>query len=108
VTLRKKRTTNHAVAKPTMDDYLACLHRMNRASAEFLKIDVEMALTFVQNARQTSDLIRRKRNRHAARRAFYTVTNLMKRVKLNEEDLRTLALGLEQLRSELEELGEQF
>jgi hypothetical protein len=81
---------------------------MNRASVEFLKIDVEMALTFVQNARQTSDLARRERNCEAARRAFYTVTSLMNRVKLSEEDIQTVTIGLQKLRSELEQLGEEF
>ena len=79
---------------------------MNRASADFLKIDVQTALTFVNSARQTSDPDRKRRNREAARRAYQTVTKLMKRVNLNEEDMRTLVRGLEQLRSELEQLGE--
>ena len=79
---------------------------MNRARADFLKIDVETALTFLRSARQTSDVARKKRNCNAARRAYGTVTKLMERVTLSEEDVRTLVVGLEQLRSELEELGE--
>ena len=82
--------------------------RMNRASADFLKIDVETALTFAHIARQTADAARKQRNREAALRAYSTVTRMMERVKLSEEDMRTLALGLEQLRSELRELGEAF
>jgi hypothetical protein len=66
---------------------------------------VETALTFVHRARQTSDLDRKKRNYEAAQRAYLTVTKLMERVKLSEDDVRTLVLGLEQLRSELEQLG---
>ena len=41
----------HAAAKPTVDEWLASVDRMNRASAEFLKIDLDTALTFLQIAR---------------------------------------------------------
>ena len=82
--------------------------RLDRASADFLKIDLETALTFTYIARQTADVARRQRNQEAAKRAYHTVTRMMERVKLSDEDVRTLAIGLEQLRSELQELEEAF
>jgi hypothetical protein len=91
-----------------MDEYLDTRDRVNRASAEFLKLDVQTALTFLHIARTTSDLERQQRNRLAARHAYHTVLKLMQRTKLSEEDARTVALGVEQLKSELEGLGEVF
>jgi len=108
VTSRKQRTTGHAAPKPTADEYLAWRERLNRASADFLKIDLQTALTFLNSARNTTDFDRQKRNREAARRAYDTVARLMERVNLNERDARTIVVGLEQLRSELQELGEVF
>ena len=104
---KKQRTMGHAAPKPTLDEYLAWHERLNRASANFLKIDVQTALTFLNIARQTPDQSRQVRNLEAARRAYDTVTRLMERVKLNEEDARTLTLGLERLRSELQEFEEK-
>jgi len=103
---KKRRPTIRAAPKPTMDEILASRERLNRASTNFLKIDIETALTFLRAARQTTDATRRRRNQAAALRAFNTVTKLMERVNLSHEDVRTIVLGLEQLRSELEELGE--
>ena len=91
-----------------MDEILASGERVNRAAAEFLKLDVQTALTFLFTVRSSEDETRRVRNRKAARRAYDTVVKLMKRVKLSEEDTRKLQVGLEQLRSELEEVGEVF
>ena len=73
----------HAAPKPTVDDLLASRERMNRASAEFLKIDLETALTFVKIARQSRDDVRKKRNCKAARRAYETVLRLINKVELN-------------------------
>lgn len=104
---RKHRTTRPPAPKPsTLDDYLATRERINRAGAEFLKLDVETALTFLLTARQSADESRRQRNRRAARRAYDTVVRLIERLKLSDEDRRTLALGLEQIRSELKSFGE--
>jgi len=108
VTSRKQRSTGHAAPKPTADEFLASRERLNRASADFLKIDLQTALTFLHIARHTTDVARQERNREAARRAYDTVVKLMKRVKLNADDTRTIVLGLEQLKSELQELGEVF
>lgn len=79
---------------------------MNRASAEFLKIDLETALTFVKIARQTPDDVRKKRNCRAARRAYETVMRFIPKVELNPQDAQVITLALNQLRSDLEALGE--
>jgi hypothetical protein len=81
---------------------------VNRASAEFLKIDVDTALTFLQIASQTGDEVRRQRNLEAARRAYDTVVRLMERVTLSEQESQTLTVRLERLRTQLERTGEVF
>jgi len=91
-----------------MDELLASRERMNRASAEFLKTDLETALTFVKIARQTGDDVRRKRTCRAARKAYETLTKFVNKVELRTEHARQVSLGLQQLKSELEGLGEVF
>jgi hypothetical protein len=81
---------------------------MNRASAEFLKIDLQTALTFVKIAQETRDEIRRKRNCVAARKAYETVIRLVPKVELNAQDAQVVTLGMNKLRSDLEGLGEAF
>src|SRR5215469_9950215 len=98
----------HAAAKPTVDELLASRERMNRASAQFLKLDLQTALTFVGIARQTRDQVRKKRNCMAARRAYDTVVRLADKVPLEVEDRQTVSRGLKRLRTELEALGEVF
>jgi hypothetical protein len=91
-----------------MDELLASRERMNRASAEFLKLDLQTALTFVGIARQTRDQVRKRRNCMAARRAYDTVMRLVDKIQLSVEDRRAVSHGLKRLRTELETLGEVF
>ena len=95
-------------AQPTADQLLASRERMNRAATEFLKIDLETALTFLNIARQAHDSARKERNRRAARKAYDTVIKLIGKVELNDLDRQTVTDGLLQLRRELETMGEQF
>jgi hypothetical protein len=105
---RKRIETGLAVPKPTIDELLATRERMNRTSVEFLKTDLETALTFVQIARKTSDDSRRKRTCRAARKAYETLEKFVNKVDLSIEQGQKLALGLKRLKSELEVLGEVF
>ena len=108
MTARKQRKAGLAAAKPTMDELLASRERMNRVSVDFLKTDLETALTFVKIARQTRDDLRRKRNCRAARKAYDTVAKLVTKVELSAENGRVVRLGLAELKKELEALGEAF
>ena len=105
---RKQRPGGRAAVKPTVDEFIASRERMNRASTEFLKIDLETALTFLRIARQTTDGVRKRRNLSSARRAYETVLKLTKKIDLALEDRRIVVGGLERLRSELEHMGEVF
>jgi len=108
VATKKQRNRGLAAKNPTIDELVISRERMHQVSAQFLKIDLETGLTFLRSARQTSDMERQQRNRQAARKAYDTVTKLMDKVRLSDEDARTLMVGLERLRSELEEFGEAF
>lgn len=101
---RKQQIGGHPAAKPTVDELLASRERINRASIEFLKIDLQTALTFLQIARQTQDELRKKRNCLAARKAYETVVRFIRKTELSPEDMRFIKQRLEQLQSELEAL----
>jgi len=105
---KKQRTMGHAAAKPTVDEMLSSRERLNRASTDFLKIDLETALTFVKAAQQTNNEFRKRRNRLAARKAYETIMKLISKVRLTTEDGLRMKEGLYRLKTALEELGEQF
>ena len=102
---KKQRMKGHAVPRPTVDEWLASLDRLNRASADFLKIDLDTALTFLQIARDTSDDLRKSRNTSAARKAYHTVVRLALKTKMRDDDRQIVTKRLEQVKSELEALG---
>lgn len=91
-----------------MDELLAAREGINRASVEFLKTDLETALTFVQIARQTSDAYRRRQTCRTPRKAYETLEKFVRKVELGTENGRQLGRGLKRLKSELEALGEVF
>jgi aspartyl-tRNA synthetase len=108
VVSKKQLTKSHSAGKSAADEDIFSRESLDRASAEFLKIDVQTALTFMMIARQTQDNSRQQRNLRAARKAYDTVLRLRNRILLNEEDARELTSGLKKLRSELEQFGEAF
>ncbi len=108
---RKKQSERQrpfAAKKPTVDELLASGMRLNRAGADFLKVDVQTALTFTRIALQTKDPASRRRNRNSACKAYDTVLRLISKVQLSDSDARILGSNLERLKSELRELGEIF
>jgi hypothetical protein len=98
----------YAVLKPTVDELIVSLGELNRTSTEFLKTDVETALTFSSIALQTEDLSKRQRNCRNARRGYDTIVRLAGRVRLSIDDERFLFEKLLRLKSELQRLGEVF
>ena len=104
----EKRFWGHAVAKPSMAELLESRERLNRVSVDFLKVDLETALTFVRIARQASDCIRKKRNCRAARKGFETVVSLCQKLHLNTTDQAVVKQGLARLKTELEEVEKTF
>ena len=102
---KKQHTCGHPAGRPTIDELLATRARMNQASAEFLKIDIQTALTFAKIARQTFDNTRKDRSTSAAKKAYDTILRLAKKIDLSKNDQRLVTEGLALLRSELQALG---
>jgi hypothetical protein len=103
------RELNLAAKRPTIDQFLAVNIELNRTRAEFLKVDVQTALTFAAIALQSeNDLGKRRRNQRNARRGYDTILRLVQKVSLNEADAEMLTRNLGRLKSELQELGESF
>ena len=105
---KKHRLRGYPARRPTVDELLATRERMNRVSADFLKTDLNTALTFAKIARETDNEVRRKRNCYAARKAYETVVKVLTRIDLKVEELVDVKRGLDQLKGELEALGETF
>ena len=91
-----------------MDELLAGRERLNRVSADFLKVDLETALTFVKIARETRDASRRNRNLRAARKAYDTVHAFVRKIALEAQESQVIHGRMTRLKSELEALGETF
>jgi hypothetical protein len=96
----------HPAPRPTVDELLASQSRFKKVSTDFLKIELEMALTFTELAMQTRDHDKRERNRQAARKAYETVVHMMGRVPLSDDEANIFKKNLERLRFDLVDLGE--
>lgn len=101
-----RKQHGHAAPKPTMDDLLASQSRANRASTDFLKLDLQTALTFTGLASNAEDRVKRERNQRAARKAYETIVHLIDRVTLTEDQARFFEENLSRLKRELIDLGE--
>ena len=99
---------SYAAPRPTTGDLLATAAESNRVSIDFLKVDLQTALTFSELALQSPDGIKRNRNRRNARRGYDTILRLIDKVSLSDSDARSLGGQLLRLKSDLEELGETF
>ena len=94
--------------KPGFGDLRETGKRFNQVSTDFLKVDLETALTFSGIALQTDNDIKKKRNQQSARKAYETIRKLMNNVDLDERDAHMLHTNLDRLKSELQRLGEVF
>jgi hypothetical protein len=98
----------HAAPKPTVDELLASKSSVNKVGTDFLKLDLQTALTFAGLALQTNDGVKRERNRRAARKAYDTILHLIERVGIANDEAELFEKNLEQLKSDLVKLGEKF
>lgn len=57
-------------------------------------------------ALSAENVVKRERNRKAARQAYDTVVRLAKKIELTDAEASELNRGLKRLRAELAELGE--
>jgi hypothetical protein len=81
---------------------------LNATNVNFLKIDVETALTFSGLALKTDNEAKRKRNRHHARRAYDTILRLWDSVTFTPDEEAYMHNMIAHLKNDLEMLGEKF
>jgi hypothetical protein len=98
----------HQMTWAKLDELLSIRAETNRVRADFLKTDLQTALTFVKIAHQTEDDLRRIRSKAAARKAYDTVVNLLPKIPLTAEDNRLVKQTLKRLQLQLKALGETF
>ena len=94
-----------AADKPTLAEQGK---RYNQVSTDFLKVDLQTALTFAGIALETNNATKKKRNQESARKAYDTVLRLLPNVELDEGDAQSVRTNLQRLKSELQLLGEVF
>lgn len=103
------RELNLAARKPGGEDILEAEAQVNRASTDFLKIDLQTALTFSGIALESdNNEEKRQRNQRSARRGYDTIVRLSKKVNLSASDARSMSRNMARLKSELRQLGETF
>ena len=82
--------------------------RFNRAGADFLHIDSEIALTFANLALETANPEKKQRTTGVARRAYDAITRLREGINLDETRAAKLDANLARLKNELQSLGQTF
>ena len=80
--------------------------RADCAEIEFLRAELLTGLTLSKIAREARHDDKRERNRLNARKAYDSILRFMPKVDIVSEDLMDIRSKLEQLRSELQLLGE--
>lgn len=106
--MRSDKVTNRGLAAPrlSVDQFLGTIDDANTANVNFLKTDLETALTFSRMALETSDPVKKNRTTRAARRAYDTITRLRRNVHPRQADADFLKKNLGLLKSDLLRLGE--
>jgi hypothetical protein len=82
--------------------------QLNATHADFLRVDVETALTFSGLALETDNNEKRQRNRKNARKAYDTILRLGKNVTLTPAQAKHMQEKISRLKRELELLGDKF
>ena len=77
----------------------------NRVGGNFLRVEVELGLTFSTIALKTQDSEQRARTTRAAREAYDNVLRLKERVALTNNTAQSLARDLLRLKCDLALLG---
>ena len=75
---------------------------------EFLRTELQTGLTLSKIALEAADQDKIDRNRANARKAYDTLMHFMSKATLKAEDADEIRAGLAQLKSELQQLGEEL
>ena len=84
------------------------INRVNRSTADFLRIDSEVGLTFSGIALFATDRETRRRTTNAARKAYDTIGRLRGQIVLTDAEEAALDRNLLRLKGELQSLGQAF
>ena len=84
------------------------LQAAHQTIVEFLKLDLELGLTFAETSAGTTSIERAARGRFAGRKAYDIVLRMIKRVDLSEEEAAELQELLARLKFALQRIGESF
>jgi hypothetical protein len=87
-------------------DPLKIYEQTRKTHSEFLRIDLDVAITLADRARTALQPEVRERNRRNARRAYDTVVAFMTHTTITQPELDEINSRLQRLRVELKELGE--
>ena len=104
----KRQGSPIARAKQISSDFVERQKDLNIAGVNFLKTDLETALTFSSMALETDDPVKKRRMTRKARQAFDTITHLLGRVTMSASDTQFMDKNLRRLKRELGTLGETF
>jgi hypothetical protein len=95
-------------AKDLTRQLTAMGQQLNATNADFLKIDVQTALTFTGLALETDNEEKKIRNRKNARKAYDTILHLWDNVTFTPTDEGYMHEKMGRLKGDLELLGEKF
>ena len=90
------------------------LRQVTSSELKLLVTDLSLANTFLLRARTSRDEAARLRNRETARRAHEQIGKALERIQHSDGDAdadgqrTTIANGLDALKAELQQLGEEF
>jgi hypothetical protein len=109
--LQKKHTEEYPAIKTakTLSQQLTTTGKqLNATNADFLKIDVETALTFTGLALETDNQEKKERNRKNARKAYDAIIHLKGNVTFTPRQEAYMHAMIARLKNNLEQLGEKF
>lgn len=84
------------------------MDRFERTAFGFLMADTDLGITMSRIAHDTQDEQKKQRNQHNARRAYDAVVRHSARAPLTDDQAAQLQDKVDQLKSALTLLGEQF
>ncbi len=87
-------------------DPLSALNKANAAAIDFIRVDLDTALTFTRIALATTDPQKQQRTTRTARKAYDTILRSLTRVRLRPNDATAIETKLQRLREDLIRLGE--
>lgn len=103
----KSELDNWIMTGPARQKHLLSL-RANKAGADFLLVDSEIALTFAGLALQTADDEKRRRRIQVARKAYDTIRRMREGIELSKTESAKLDSNVHRLKSDLQRLGESL